>query len=59
MTKNLSFELSKFRNEKYIKNPIELSDIKKNYDLCFAMNYQDKISKYFHFNLIIIISHDT
>jgi len=36
MTTNLNFELSKFRNEKYNKNPIELSDIKKNYDLCFC-----------------------
>lgn len=36
MTENLNFALSKFKNEKYNKNPIELSDIKSNNDLCFC-----------------------
>ena len=35
MTKQ-NFELSNFKTEKYSKNPIELSDIKKNNDLCFC-----------------------
>ena len=35
MTKQ-NFELSNLKAEKYNKNPIELSDIKKNNDLCFC-----------------------
>ena len=31
-----NFELSNLKTEKYNKNPIELSDIKKNNDLCFC-----------------------
>ena len=36
MTENQKFAFSKLKNEKYNKNPIELSDIKKNSDLCFC-----------------------